>query len=166
MTIGVTEVLLGGLIGLEGLSAFGQSSQAKSQEKLDLATIQLNREEAKLASAEKALMNASSFRKSLASQLAMASFRGGPGSSIASQIGSESMFNFGQDQRAIERGMQGIDTAASLAGAGAKARSSAQRMSAMLNFGTSTLGSINASRAASAPEKGAEGAGESKGAAK
>jgi len=129
----------GGLLG----SSLGSSS---SQAKVDRATINANREEAKLAAAEAALSNAQNFRRNLSSQLALASFRGGPGSSIASQIGSESVGNFYRDQGAIERGARGVDSSANLQIAGANSARAARNINAIGQFGMQAFQNSNLSK--------------------
>jgi hypothetical protein len=135
------------LAGIGGAGALTGASLAVSRRQagLDRATIEANREEAKLAASEKALSNARGFRKALASQLALANFRGGPGSSIATQFGSESISSFLADQKAIERGAQQIDTAASIATASSALSRSARDLSSVGSFGSTLLGSMNLS---------------------
>jgi len=118
---------------------------SREQAKLDRATIEANRQEAKLAASEKALQNARGFRKALASQLALANFRGGPGSSIAAQFGGESMASFLADQQAIERGQKQIDTSATIQRAGATLGRTARDLATLSNFGSAALSFTNLS---------------------
>ena len=142
----IGNLALPGPLGMIGGALVGQQlGVSREQSKLDRATIEYNRQQAKLAAAEKSLSNARGFRKALANQMALANFRGGPGSSIATQFGSESMASFLEDQRAIQRGAQAIDTSATLqraeAGMGRKARD----VGALGRFGSSVLGATNLS---------------------
>jgi|GEM_PF-5554893 len=128
-----------------GAAAALGASQSRSQEKLELATIEANREEAKLAAAEQALSNAQGFRRALSSQLALASFRGGPGSSLPAQFGAASMESFIQDQKSIERGVKQIDTSSVISTAGARLGRSARDLKIATDLGSSLFGMANLS---------------------
>src|SRR6188508_2101607 len=91
--------------GVAGATYIGSKQAAGTQNIIDQAAIELNQEQARLQSAEAALANAGSFRKALASQVALASLRGGSGS-VMRQFGAESYSNFLQDQEAIKRGVR------------------------------------------------------------
>lgn len=149
---------VGGL-GLAGLAASGalagsQLAISGRQERLDLATIEANKEEAKLAAAQQALSNARGFRKALASQLALANFRGGPGSSIAAQFGTESISSFFQDQAALDRASKQIERGALISGTGAALGRTARDIGTVGGFGTSLLGATSLSRVKAATPTG------------
>jgi len=90
---------------IAGATYVGQRKAARSQAIIDESAVELNREQARLQSAEAALANANNFRKALASQVALASLRGG-GGSVMRQFGTEAYSNFLQDQEAIKRGVR------------------------------------------------------------
>ncbi len=118
-----------------GVSAYGyvsERSAANNQYKIDEASIELQRQQAHLQSAENANANATSFRKALASQVALASMRGGSGSLIR-QFGGESYGNFLKDQEAIKRGGKLIDVQALNQTAQAKANRSYRKTTAAIN---------------------------------
>lgn len=147
MATGFEPLAIGAAFGgLSGALTAGQLSLSREQYGLDRAAIEANREQAKLDAAEKALSNARGFRKALASQLALANFRGGPGSSIASQFGAESMASFREDQQSLERGMRQVDTAASQQLSGAKTQRFGRDLSTIGGFAQTLLGSTNLSR--------------------
>lgn len=136
-----------GLLGIGGALTGLQLGQSRNMEGIDLARLNAEKEQAKLAASERALSNAQAFRRSLSSQMALASFRGGFGGSLARQFGSQSMSNFFQDQAAIERGIRGIDTSATMAAANIRAQRGARDLGAYTGFATGLLGSTNLSRA-------------------
>lgn len=142
---GATGLTLAAAVGVSALAG-QQLAVSGAQKSLDLATIEANKEQAKLQAAESALSNAQGFRKALASQLSLASFRGGPGSSIAAQFGAESMANFAADQRAIERGVQQINTAATIQSAGASLNAQSRNLSIIGGVANSALALANFSK--------------------
>ena len=129
-----------------GSAAIGSLFASREQEKLDFATIEANREQAKLASAEKALSNAQNFRRSISSQLALANFRGGPGSSIASQFAGQAVSGFAQDQNLIARGARQIDTSSQIQRAGSALGRSSRDIGIGTNFASSLFSFANLSR--------------------
>lgn len=147
-----------GLAGLGGLAGL-QMGMSQEQQKLDIATIEANREEAKLAASEKALMNARGFRRALSNQMAMANFRGGPGSSLASQFGTDSMASFLADQKAIERSGLQADTAASMSLGQAGMSRRARDLNTFGSFGSTVFGAMNFSGGGGAPAGGASAGG-------
>lgn len=78
---------------------------ARNQFTVDSAAAELQREQGRLQGAEAGLQHATQFRKALASQVALASLRGGAGS-VARQFTTESYGNFLKDQEAIKRGVR------------------------------------------------------------
>lgn len=95
-------------VGVGAASSLTSMVGNKSQLDLDLSTIELRRDTAKMQAAELANQNAQGFRRALASQVALASFRGGSGS-VARQFSSNSFSSFFQDQEAIKRGARFAD---------------------------------------------------------
>lgn len=88
--------------------------QSRQQEKLELASLQLEAETAKTQATDEALVRAKSFREALASQLAISSLRGGTGGSLVRQFGAVSVSNFLKDQDVLGKRQQYIDIATSL----------------------------------------------------
>lgn len=129
-------------VGLSAYSAITQVSAAKSQRIVDESAINLKNEQAKFQAEEQALLHTTNFRKSLASQLAIAGMRGGAGS-IATQLGQESLSNLNQDLTAIQRGARLADVQSSQARAESRGRVSATKTTAITQFGKSTLDTLN-----------------------
>lgn len=77
---------------------------SSQQSTIDDAALQLNITQARSKAAEQASVLASNFRKSLASQVAIAGMRGGAGSLVA-QFGAESYQNYTEDKKSIEAGL-------------------------------------------------------------
>lgn len=128
-----------------GVSAAGYISErnaANSQYKIDEAAIELQRQQAHYQAAEQANANAGSFRKALASQVALASMRGGSGS-LLRQFGGESYSNFLKDQEAIKRGGRLIDVQALNQTAQAKANRTQRKTTAAINAINSSLNAWN-----------------------
>lgn len=121
---------------------FSERSAAKNQFKIDEAGIELRREQARLQAAETASSSALNFRKALASQVALASFRGGSGS-LVRQFGAESYSNFAQDQAAIKRGERLIDVRAKNEYAQAAANKKARTLGAATKAIGTSLNSFN-----------------------
>ena len=127
---------------VSGVSLIGQREASKNQYMVDSANIELQKEQAKLQAAEAAQQHASGFRKALASQVALASMRGGSGS-VLRQFGSESFSNFLQDQEAIKRGVRLADIAALNRQAEASGLRAASELNAWTRFGASTIDAWN-----------------------
>jgi len=125
-----------------GLSFLGESMAASTQRKLDNAAIEVNQERFRLQAAESSLANATNFRKALASQVALASLRGGSGS-VARQFGSESYSNFLQDQESIKRGVRLADIQAMQQRAQAKANQAATTTKSFGSFAQSSISAWN-----------------------
>lgn len=125
-----TAVAGGGLL--------GQLSGSRNQQKVDLGAIEVNQEQTRLKAAEAAQQNAMSFRKALASQVALASMRGGSGS-LMRQFGSESFSNFLQDQEAIKRGVRIADLQAQQQRASVFGNRATNDLSALTKFATTAL---------------------------
>lgn len=125
-----TAVAAGGA----GASMFG----GRLQQKMDLAAIDLNQEQARLQAAEASAQNAMSFRKALASQVALASLRGGAGS-VVRQFGGESYSNFLQDQESIKRGSRLTDIRAQQQRAQASGNRATNDLKALTDFAQTAL---------------------------
>lgn len=95
----------GASIGSSVVGFLEETSANKTQGILDDAALRLNQEQARLKASEASSIHARNFRKALASQVSLASMRGGAGS-LVTQFGSESFQNFLQDQKAIETGLK------------------------------------------------------------
>lgn len=127
---------------IAGGSFLAGQSAAKSQYKLDAASIELAREQARTQAAESAQQNALGFRKALASQVALASMRGGSGS-LVRQFGAESYSNFLKDQAAIDRGVRVSDAQSLTALAQAKANRYVAGVKGITDFGQAALSAWN-----------------------
>jgi len=128
--------------GVAGVGYLSERNAANTQYKIDEASIELQRQQAHLQSAESANANATSFRKALASQVALASMRGGSGSLIR-QFGGESYGNFLKDQEAIKRGGRLIDIQAMNQTAQAKANRTSRKVNAGINAVGSSINAWN-----------------------
>jgi hypothetical protein len=139
-----------------GVSAYGYVSErnaANSQYKMDEAAIELNRQQAHYQAAEQANANAGGFRQALASQVALASMRGGSGS-IIRQFGGESYGNFLRDQEAIKRGGKLIDVQAKNQTAQAKANRSTRKTTAAIGAVSNSINAWNLNNLTQARLKG------------
>jgi len=97
--------------GVAGAGYLSERSAARNQYTIDQAAIELQRQQSHFQAAEAANANAINYRKALASQVAIASMRGGSGS-VVRQFGSESYGNFLRDQEAVKRGVRLTDVQA------------------------------------------------------
>lgn len=125
-----------------GATYIGQKRAADTQGILDEAAIDLQREQSRMQAAEAATIHATSFRKAMASQVALASLRGGAGS-VARQFGASSYSNFLQDQEAIKRGVRLSDIQALHSLSQSKANKSASNMRALGAFAKTSLDAWN-----------------------
>lgn len=108
-----TALLLTGAA--QGLSTVGGLYASKRQAKLDKARIDYETATAELATADAAYENTQSFRRSLATQIATASLRGAPGSSIIRQFTTDSFSNYVRDQASISRRAGQVEIAGKIA---------------------------------------------------
>lgn len=131
-----------------GASYVGQRRAAQNQFIIDEAGIELQRESSRLQAAEQASIHASGFRKALASQVALASLRGGAGS-VTRQFTSESYGNFLRDQEAIKRGVRLSEIQSLHALAQAGANRSAANIKGLTQFASTAVNSW--SQAATSP---------------
>ncbi len=138
--------------GVAGATYLGQRSAAGTQRIIDEASIELQQEQFRLQAAETANQNATSFRKALASQVALASMRGGSGS-VARQFGGEAYHNFLQDQESIKRGVRISDLNALHANAQSLANQSATNLRGLSQFATASLNAWNPSNFATGGAK-------------
>lgn len=128
-------------VGVGAASTVTSMIGGKSQLNLDLATIELRRDAAKMQAAELANQNAQGFRRALASQVALASFRGGSGS-VARQFSSNSFSSFFQDQEAIKRGVRFADIRAKNEIADAYGKKVGKDLGAIVQGGATALSII------------------------
>lgn len=139
---GPAGAVAGASIG-SSVAGFADETRAnKTQGTLDQATLNLNREQARLKAAENAAVHASNFRSALASQLSVASMRGGSGS-VAAQFGQASFGNFLRDQKAIETGAAVSEVQGDISQAELLAKQSARDMQALARLGQNATSSIN-----------------------
>jgi len=139
---GPARAIMGAQIGAAGVGAFQSKSAGDNQGMLDEAALRLNMEQARLTAAERSSALARKFRKSLASQVAIASMRGGSGSLVA-QFGSESFQNFLEDQGAIDRGLAVAERQGDIAGAELKAKANTRDTKTAGNFASSAFDAVN-----------------------
>lgn len=111
---------------------------ARNQYKIDEAGIELQREQSRLQAAEAGAQHATGFRKALASQVALASMRGGAGS-VLRQFGSDSYSNFIKDQEAIKRGVRLADIQAVHNSAQAHANKYSSNVKGLTQFASTSL---------------------------
>jgi hypothetical protein len=142
----------GASIGSSVAGFFGEKEAGEAQGALDQASLNLNREQARLKAAETSAIHASNFRSALASQMSVASMRGGSGS-IAAQFGQASFGNFLRDQQAIETGLGVSEAAGAISQAGLSAKQSARDLSAITRLAQTSTSAINLSLLASKDKK-------------
>ena len=108
----VSSTLLISLAASAASTGFGLAA-SRQQEKSDLAFLAAETEQAKLSAADTALNQAQTFRRALASQLAISSLRSGSGGSLIRQFGANSISGFLKDQDVLGRRKDFIDLASS-----------------------------------------------------
>jgi hypothetical protein len=91
-------------VGSAVAGAISSRKAARRQAALEGLALDTNLKQARLKAAESAEINAQSFRKALASQVAIGAQRGASGTLLAT-YGQEAYRNFLKDQRAIELGL-------------------------------------------------------------
>lgn len=133
--LGPAGALAGAQIGSAGFGFLQQTQAARTQQMIDMAALKLQQEQARTKAAEQSAIHASQFRQALASQIALASLRGGAGS-VATMFGNQAYRTFLQDQKAIETGLMTAETALKIREAEIKAR----RASADLKAYTRLIG--------------------------
>lgn len=119
----------------------GETIGGRIQGGLDQAALDLNRAQAREQAAERSAIHATNFRQALASQVSLASMRGGSGSLIA-QFGQQAFRSFEQDQRAIELGLGVSEAKGEISQAGLSADQVRRDLTATTRLGTS-LNAIN-----------------------
>lgn len=119
----VVGAKVGAGLGLAVGSVLNSQTQAKSE----MAALRLNQEAAHARAADLSARHAANFRQALASQVSLASMRGGSGS-LAAQFGSQAMQSFTQDQRSIAIGESVADTQAAFGKAGVTAKEQASNI--------------------------------------
>ena len=139
---GPVGAVAGAQIGAASVGAIQSKFAGDTQGMLDEAALNLNLEQARLSAAEKSAALARNFRKSLASQVAIASMRGGAGSLVA-QFGAESYQNFIQDNKAIEAGLNIAEAQGKIGRAQLKADANTRDIKALSSFATSSFDAVN-----------------------
>lgn len=139
---GPAGAVTGASIGSSVAGFEGETQANKTQDTLDQAALNLNREQARLKAAETSAIHASNFRSALASQMSVASMRGGSGS-IAAQFGQESFSNFLRDQKAIEAGLGVTEAQGEIEQAGLSAKKTTRDMQALARLGQNATSAIN-----------------------
>jgi hypothetical protein len=134
--------IAGAAIGSATAGFIGETSANSIQTTLDQATLNLNREQARLKAAETAAIHASNFRQALASQVSIASMRGGSGS-VAAQFGQASYENFLRDQKAIEAGLTISEAQSDITQAGITAKKESRDLIAATRFAQNALTGVN-----------------------
>lgn len=125
---------VGGSIGsvAGGLFDFGTTSRlTAAQQKVDTAALKLNQAQFHAKASAAGAIHAANFRQALASQVALATMRGGSGS-LATQFGSQAYSSFLADQKAIDAGVEVADVQSQLGQADIDARAAA---ASQLNLG-------------------------------
>lgn len=128
-----------------GSSAFGyyEESQAnRAQSILDESALRLNQEQARLNAAEKSAVHAQNFRNALATQVSLASMRGGAGS-LTRQFGSQAYRTFLQDEEAIKRGMDITEARSQFASAENYARNISRDLRAFSRFSNTAFRGVD-----------------------
>lgn len=139
---GPVGAVMGAQIGGATVAA-GQSYFAgQEQGMLDDAALKMNMAQARLNAAEKSAVLARNFRKSLASQVAVAAMRGGTGSLVA-QFGIEDYQNYMQDQKAIESGLKIAETQGAIGEAQNKADANTRDIKVFKDFTSSVGDAVN-----------------------
>lgn len=116
---------------------------SQQQEKTELAFLDAQTERAKLAATDQALNESKTFRRALASQLALSSLRSGAGGSLVRQFGAESVSNFLKDQDVLNRRKEFIDVAAQSERSQIKSNRFNRDISAIGNLVKSGLNTVN-----------------------
>lgn len=130
-----------GMIAAAGVSAavsaygyFEQRKANKTQSLLEESSLALEREQYRAQAQEQALSVASNFRQALASQLSLASIRGGAGS-VVRQFGGSGLSSLNKDLLSVQRGISLNDIKSSSLLAQSRAGAAARNTSALVNFG-------------------------------
>jgi len=139
---GPAGALAGASIGSGAAGFFFEEKAGREQGAIDQASLNLNREQARLKAAETSSIHASNFRSALASQLSVASMRGGSGS-VAAQFGQTSFSNFLRDQEAIQTGLDISEIQGDISQAGLSAKQSARDLTALARFTQTAASGIN-----------------------
>lgn len=134
--------LAGAAIGSSAAGFFEKGHDDRTQAKLETAALRVNQEQARLKAAESASINASRFRGALASQMSLASMRGGSGS-VARQFGQQAFETFLEDQRAINAGLALSEVQGNISGAEQFAKQAARQSRNITQFVSSSVGGID-----------------------
>lgn len=117
---------IGGALGgaVDSLSLTGE------QKRINTAALKLNQAQFHNKAATQAAAHAENFRQALASQMSIATMRGGSGS-LAAQFGNQAYKSFLEDQRAIEAGVKVADVQTQIGLADIDATAQAANISAI-----------------------------------
>lgn len=121
------------VVAASAFSAAQQNQAARTQATLDQASAELNLANTKAASAFNEEAGAINFRRKLASQVAIASMRGGAGS-LVRQFGSSSFQNYTRDIRAIRQDVKLAEIEKSNVGVRSRTHLSAVRRQGIANI--------------------------------
>lgn len=125
------------------LVGFAQERGAqKEQSRLDTAALELNREQAREQAAERSAIHATKFRNALASQVALASMRGGSGS-LVKAFGNQAYKTFLQDEQAISTGLEISEIQGDISQANIAARDEGKELKAISRLTSSAFEGIN-----------------------
>lgn len=139
---GPAGAFAGASIGAAGVGALQAHDASETQGIMDEAALKVNMAQARQTAAERSALLARNFRKSLASQVAIASMRGGSGSLVA-QFGTEAFQNFIEDQGAIEAGLDVAETQGKLSSAQIDANKETRDLKALGKFSSTAFDAVN-----------------------
>lgn len=139
---GPAGALAGASIGSAAIGYYDEDQAGKAQTTLDTAALRLNQEQARLQAAEKSAVHAANFRQALASQVAIASMRGGSGS-LAAQFGNQAFKEYAEDRRAIDTGLAITEAQGKLAQAEISANKVSRDLNAFSRFTSNASRGIN-----------------------
>jgi len=133
---------LGASLGSAGAGLFNETKNNDVQTTLDTSSLNLEREQARLKSAEAASANSREFRSALATQIATQQVRGGS-STLNSALSQESFGNFQRDQKALEIGLDISEAKGGIAQATAAADRETRDLRAYSRFAQSSATALN-----------------------
>lgn len=138
----VGQPAAGAALGGSAVGFLQERGAQKTQTELDRAALHLNREQARTQAAERSAIHANKFRNALASQVALASMRGGSGS-LVKAFGNQAYRTFLQDEEAISTGVEISEIQGDIQQANITARSEAKELGALTRFSSNAFEGIN-----------------------
>lgn len=135
--MGAAAAVIGAQATMAAASAYGQSKAASNQFMVDEATIGLEKAQGEYEIARTAAMESENFRRNLASQVSLASYRGGAG--VARQFAGQSFATFSKDLAAVERAYSMNDVRALNKTAQAQANKYTTGIGAITGFASSII---------------------------